>query len=379
MLRLRGPVLLWRLLRPLRPRMVVLVTLATVGGLCGFPARTGAQGATWRYAASPIIRVGHADAADAVLSAPVGATRLPNGNVLVGDRGDFAFVEYSPRGEVIRRFGRKGKGPGEITFLMNMLRCGDSLVTLDFDASRVSVLGLDGTVGRVFRLKQLPYRASCNARMQFLFMDVERNPSGKQVVNRPLLPFRIFPADTTPGILLGEFPGIEQFGPSRYPLGRDRRVAMGSTRAYVALADSFSVRVFSATGAVLPPVSARSARIAATQADLDAFKEAEIATMGEKSRPMYNKLYADVPLTPFLPATRDLLVDASDNVWVQHYPRADSRTVPWTVFSASGKLVATITLPTALEVFEVGRDYVLGRYIDPDEAVPEVRLYRLIR
>ena len=89
-----------------------------------------------------------------------------------------------------RRFGRKGKGPGEITFLMNMLRCGDSLVTLDFNANRVSVLGLDGTVGRVFRLKQLPYRASCNARMQFLFMDVERNPSGKKVVNRPLLPDR---------------------------------------------------------------------------------------------------------------------------------------------------------------------------------------------
>ena len=33
----------------------------------------------------------------------------------------------------------------------------------------------------------------------------------------------------------------------------------------------------------------------------------------------------------------------------------------------------------ALEIYEIGADYVLGRYIDPDEQVPEVRLYGLIR
>ncbi len=350
-----------------------------LGIALGSPLRAGAQGATWTLSPTPKIRVGHRDASDALLSAPVSATRLPNGNVLVGDRSDFAFTEYSPRGDVIRKFGRKGKGPGEITFLMHMLRCGDSLVALDFDANRVSVFGLDGNVSRVFRLKQLPYRASCNAKTQLMFMEVERNPSGRKAVNRPLMPFRIFPADSRAGVSLGELPGIEQYGSGRYPLGRDPRVAIGSTRAYIALADSLSLRVFSTAGAVLPSVSLRTARVAATRADLEAFKEAEIATMGEKSRPMYNTLYADVPLPEYLPATRDLLIDASDHVWVQHFPRAAARTVLWTVFSPSGKPVATIALPTALEVYEIGRDYVLGRYIDPDEAVPEVRLYRLVK
>lgn len=40
---------------------------------------------------------------------------------------------------------------------------------------------------------------------------------------------------------------------------------------------------------------------------------------------------------------------------------------------------ATVPLPTALEVYEVGRDYVLGRYVDADESVPEVRLYAVTR
>jgi hypothetical protein len=41
--------------------------------------------------------------------------------------------------------------------------------------------------------------------------------------------------------------------------------------------------------------------------------------------------------------------------------------------------MTTVTMPSALEVYEIGRDYVLGRYVDPDESVPEVRLYTLRR
>ncbi|MEQ1691326.1 MAG: hypothetical protein ABMA00_08585 [Gemmatimonas sp.] len=348
-------------------------------GLALAPACASAQGASWRIQPTPEIRLGYGDVVAASLTAPVGASRLPNGNTLVGDRGDFALVEYSPKGEVLRKSGRKGKGPGEVTFLMNFLRCGDSLVTLDFDANRASVLNLEGKVGRTFRLKQLPYRSSCNARMQFLFMDTERNPSGRPVVNRPLLPYRILPADSSAGIALGDLPGIEQFGPSRYPLGRDPRVAIGRTRAYIALADSFEIRVFDMSGKPLPSYSLRMAQVEATQADLDAFKEDEIATMGEKSRPMYNQLYAKVPLAKYLPATRDLIVDADDNLWVQHYPRASSPLVRWTVFSPVGKVLATIALPRAFELYEAGRDYVLGRYIDPNESIPEVRLYRVTK
>ena len=32
-----------------------------------------------------------------------------------------------------------------------------------------------------------------------------------------------------------------------------------------------------------------------------------------------------------------------------------------------------------LEVYEIGNDYVLGRYFDPEEAIPQVKLYVLRR
>jgi len=101
--------------------------------------------------------------------------------------------------------------------------------------------------------------------------------------------------------------------------------------------------------------------------------------MGEKARRRIEQSYASMPLTTFLPGTRDLVIDADDNLWVQHFPRAGQANVTWTVFGNDGRVRATIALPATLEVYEIGRDYVLGRYIDADAAVPEVRLYRLMR
>ena len=51
----------------------------------------------------------------------------------------------------------------------------------------------------------------------------------------------------------------------------------------------------------------------------------------------------------------------------------------WRVFGQDGAHVAHVDLPTYLDVYEIGSDYVLGRYLDPDESIPQVRLYRLTR
>jgi hypothetical protein len=82
---------------------------------------------------------------------------------------------------------------------------------------------------------------------------------------------------------------------------------------------------------------------------------------------------------PTLPAYTALIVDSEDLVWVRAFPRGTGGTAPWSVFASSGALIAEVAVPRHLEVFEIGRDYLLGRYLDPAEAIPEVRLYRLDR
>src|SRR5688572_14887238 len=77
--------------------------------------------------ASVTIGASETDTTD-LLTTVVGATRLPDGRILVGDQGSFALRLFSPQGKALRAFGRKGGGPGEITYLKALLRCGDSVV-----------------------------------------------------------------------------------------------------------------------------------------------------------------------------------------------------------------------------------------------------------
>jgi hypothetical protein len=41
--------------------------------------------------------------------------------------------------------------------------------------------------------------------------------------------------------------------------------------------------------------------------------------------------------------------------------------------------VAEVQLPVDLEVYEIGLDYVLGRFLNAEESIPQVRMYRLRR
>jgi hypothetical protein len=361
-----------------RATMTVLCVLFVGVSMHTMAAVAQAQRAPWRIATTPTVRIGTSDKPDELLAAPAGATRLPSGNILVGDQGDFALREFAPSGALVKRYARKGKGPGEVTFLAPLLRCGDSLLANDITGP-ASIFTLDGAFVRAFRFKTTPYRFACNRTGQVVNVGWDSDKNMKPEVNRSLTAYWIARTDSSAPVPLGDMPGSERIGHRPYPLGREPRVAIGATRAYVALADSFVVRVFDLTGKALPSLSAPVPRVAATPADLVAEREREIAMMGERARKSTELEYQKIPLPKFLPATRDLIVDSDGNLWVQHYPRAALPTVSWTVFSPAGTVLSTVALPTVMEVYEIGRDYVLGRYIDPDESVPEVRLYPLSR
>lgn len=350
---------------------------ALLASLCVAPRPVASQ-ATWRMETTPTVRIGASESPDASLAAPAGATRLPSGNIVVGDLGEWAIREFSPDGKMVKRYGRKGKGPGEVTYLAPLLRCGDTLVAHDIGGMS-SVFTLDGKFVRAFRFKVTPYRVACNNRMQFLVMGWEKDGDMKASVYRPIVPYMLSRADSSAPKVLANLSGPERIGPRPYPLGLDPRIAIGAARAYVALSDSLEIHTFDMNGTRQPSLLDKVPRTSATAADLDAEKEREVTMMGERARKSIDASYAKMPLTKFLPGSRDIIIDREENVWVQHFPRAASKSVLWTVFGANGKVRARVEMPTAFELYEVGRDYVLGRYIDADEAVPEVRLYKLTR
>lgn len=116
-----------------------------------------------------------------------------------------------------------------------------------------------------------------------------------------------------------------------------------------------------------------------TQHDVDAELAIRIASSPPDWRAGLEREFAAHAFPDTLPPYANLVVDSEGMLWVQGYPRASAQSVRWAVIDPEGGVVAHATLPTWLKVFEIGRDYVLGRYIDPVEAIPQVRLYTLHR
>jgi hypothetical protein len=351
------------------------------------------QGA-WSIDPKPSLVLGDASADTTELFAVVaGATRLPNGQILVADRAEFTLKLFDAGGRRIRQFGRRGQGPGEVSSLKTMLRCGDSIVTMDLNGNRTSVFALDGKYVRSFRFGspqtgRPPYRTSCNARTVFAHFGWESRSDMKGGAYRPIVPFWISGADSGIRQVIGQFPGVDRYGlvidnemrGSRpMLLGKSPVVGLATDRLYIGSADQYEVQSFDFTGKLIATQRKTNVNLATTPADIQYAQEKELATVTEARRASNVRDYAAMQYPKTIPAYADLVVDSEGFVWIQDYPRAKSATVRWTVFSPQGQQRVELVLPTHLEVYEIGRDYVLGRYLDPAESVPQVHLYRLRR
>jgi hypothetical protein len=90
-------------------------------------------------------------------------------------------------------------------------------------------------------------------------------------------------------------------------------------------------------------------------------------------------LYSEIPRPQGLPAWQNLIVDEDDFLWAEVYrQREDSLSNQWIIFRPSGEAVGTVDLPPKLEVLQIGRYHVLGRWID-SLGLEYVRRYYLRR
>ena len=93
-----------------------------------------------------------------------------------------------------------------------------------------------------------------------------------------------------------------------------------------------------------------------------------------------SEIEASLPDPETRPAYSDLLVDSEAYVWAAEFHGRAETELPtdWEVFSPEGEWMGTVQLPARFTVFEVGRDYVLGRRLDELD-VERVQLLRLFR
>jgi hypothetical protein len=238
----------------------------------------------------------------------------------------------------------------------------------------------------------MPYQSACNGAVRFAHFGWENTRAlpTDSLTFRQRVPFWTTGADSLVLAVLDSFPGSERVvslnrqtgrpsgtGPRMF--GLQTSIALGRDRLYIGTGERPEVIAVHLGDLTVDTIALPLARLPLDATDVAAEKAVRLAVSRSALHESVEREFAAHPFPDSLPPYAALMVDADDKLWIQDYPRASSSSVRWTVVSDDGALVAWVALPSHLQVFEIGPDYVLGRYLDPVEAIPQVHLYRLRR
>ena len=360
----------------------------------------GAGTLSWEVDREPQLTIGSISGdPDQELDQVTGAVRLAGDRIVVANGGRMELLFYDRNGVLLRRVGGRGSGPGEFQSLEWVARVGpDSVLALDVRGQRISYFDGSGNFVRSVRLEP-------NARLSFprpvgFFADgsilgekgpfvLGGDPPAGRVLRDPQPLFHIS-SDGRTVTELGSFPGSEQVivpaGPrgglerrSR-PFGRETVSAAAGDRFYVADNEKYEIRVFSMTGRLIRIIRKETMPVPLEASRVQAYEDSVIATTEERARPQMRTVFATMPPPPptypaFAPAIR---VDADLNLWVKESEQPGEVRCSWSVFSSSGEFLGLVEMPPAIEVLEIGSDYVLGLHRDEFD-IEYVQFFRLQR
>ncbi len=329
----------------------------------------------WEIGAQPSLAIGSVNGGGAdQLHFVFDATRLPDGRIAIANAGSSEIRVFNPDGSHSATWGRRGEGPGEFNDgapVAAGLWPGDSIAAANSWGERLSIFAADGSHGRDVALEA--------GRVIFwTFL-----PGGRTVVSgnggisayttgssgllRQDVEWSILGADGKLEASLGEFPHVEMwvtFAPGRntmrgYPFARQtvgtawgELVAIGDQAAY-------EIKAFAADGTLVRIVRRDGDLESPTQADADAYWEREYADEPPDRRAESLRDVKDMPLAESYPAFSGILSDRLDHLWVR-----ERWTSVWTVFDREGRVRGLVETPSGLRIFEIGRDYILGRSRD---------------
>lgn len=357
----------------------------------------------WHVAADPVLQIGQVDGPEPYqLDRVVGAVRLSDGRIVVADGGSRRIRYYDRSGRHLTDAGGRGGGPGEFGSLSGIYRMpGDSVAGWDVLAKRLSVFDDNGAFGRAVTPDRV---TGMSAPLRGVFADgsVVVSPGQSMQALQTLTPgehrdtvvYLRFASDGAFLDTLAVAPGTESvayregtsFGNHSILFGRNHYVTVGGDRFYAGDSDALDVTVSTPDGTRLRIIRRAGPPRAVTPADLEEARR--LATeSSRRSRQMLaqaaGRPVAEPDLTGLVhretyPAFNRLLVDVEGHLWVRAYPAPGAEARTWSVFDPAGRWLGDVEMPEKFEVFEIGGDYVLGRWQDELD-VNYVRVYPLVK
>ncbi len=360
------------------------------------------QAARWALAEPPAVEMGALEA-EAVFefSRVVGAVRLSDGRIVVGDGASKEVRYFSARGEHLISVGGPGEGPGEFRFLYTIdLLPGDTVVAGGWPIGWSSWFDSDGNHLHDTRIGPFyPGRIGHFLWDGSLLVDVyERGSHGNEIewwaatgdepAFRAAGHMALVSRDGSTIDTVGEFLGPEYYKTGRIrqnlalraaPFPRTTLVQWTRDRLYVGETGKREIRVLEFDGTVERLIRWEGISPLVTRRDREAFREEVLSTLRRpEQRGDFERWLAEVPYPEAKPAFRALAVDPGGRVWIQHWRAFGAERDRWTVFGSDGVIIATVDVPNGLKLLDVRRDAVLALWVDELD-LEYVRSYRLRR
>jgi hypothetical protein len=323
---------------------------------------------------------------DALLSGVIGATRLPNGLIAIGDGSTPRIVLFTAEGKIQRSLGREGDGPGELRMPRWLGRC-ESNGFAAYDAAQ-NRLTLFSGAGEVRQTIPVPSVAGFNRLVACLpgsqFFLLSRSgastvtPGTKGIVSTALSRTRGSAVDTISARIGGQEYYVDKSrrGFAEVPLGQSVLATSGSTRIYLCTNQDGHCLVFDTAGAQRGSFAINLKRESVSSGDWDRARrrmiEAEPRVQSHKPMTL---VLEDLPKPTDFPLIDQIQADVGDRLWVRTFTGYGSDLATWLILRPEGRPIAQAILPSELQVLEIGKDYLLGVLRDAD-GVESVGLYR---
>lgn len=329
-------------------------------------------GAQIRVVSDPVLEIGGSlDDPENQLFQVADAVRLPDGRIAVANAGTNEIRIYDAGGRFETSFGGEGEGPGEFRRIRSVhVLSEDSLAVFDRSHQRISIFsakgelienlpllqGEGGSARDVVRLRDGRW-VSVHERLPESFDGLWRKRA--RLVLRapdlePIRPIAEVPAETwVTWTVDGQ--SMTRGAPFLPHLALD---AFGSCVVAV-VGDEARVRILSASGDPRP-LELELEREPVTQAIFDEWIEYLASDVPAEQRGLLRRMMGDIPRPDSLPVVQDVVLDGDGLLWIQRYDPPMGWSPQWEVLDLEGTHVASVELPEAYRVMDVGADYLLG-------------------
>jgi len=336
-------------------------------------------GPAWVVDSVPVTDIaGSTPSGDAAFLSVVGAVRLSDGTIVIGDTYASSIRYFDSTGHGVRSVGREGRGPGEFRTLRWIGRCGGDSVFV-WGNNGVTVLDSSGIFARRFQLPAdtvgapEPVFMACGPGTDIALL--APNYHAFRIDSKSSLP--------VPGVLvLADRTGHLTRTVDSVSIGQQTafghwtQLALSSDRIFVGPEDSARVLAFGVDGA--PRRALRIGVVGRPVSDWEyerAIDQRVSVFSSASDRAIAKKAMLKRPKPETLAAYFALFAVGHDTLWAQISAPGDSITVLDAV-GPDGKPAGEARIPRELRVLDMGRDFVLGEYDAPD-GEQHVMLYRM--